>query len=215
MWTTRQGPPGAGELWAHCYLDGCVAAALGPRRRDRPPGDERRRADECGTDHHPSGDQAGPYPFSMEPSINFSGCSAWSIKWGGFARLRADAAGSANHSSMDVDVNRADKRALCQLRKRAAASNRDIRGRSQSRRPRGARPRPTVHLTDARRRLIECSGKCDAQRVDRGHGITVKNQPERGLILRFDPRLGESVSGSVSRSRTREETSFAPRRRNK
>jgi hypothetical protein len=50
--------------------------------------------------------------------------------------LRADAAGSANHSSMDVDVNRADKRALCQLRKRAAASHRDIRRRSQSRRPR-------------------------------------------------------------------------------
>jgi hypothetical protein len=68
--------------------------------------------------------------------------------------LRADAAGSANHSSMDVDVNRADKRALCQLRKRAAASNRDIRRR--------------VYPTDARRRVIEGSCKCDAQRADRG-----------------------------------------------
>ncbi|MGX1063063.1 hypothetical protein AB7M39_002428 [Bradyrhizobium diazoefficiens] len=113
------------------------------------------------------------------------------------ARLRADAAGSANHSSMDMDVNRADKRALCQLRKRAAASNRDIRRWSQSRQP-WARGR-------ARRFTLK------TRTPDRGLGTTVsvKNQPGRGVIQRFDPRLGESVSGSVSRSRTREETSFA------
>lgn len=44
--------------------------------------------------------------------------------------LRAwiDAAGSVNRSSRDADVNRAAKRALCQLRTRAAALDRDIRG---------------------------------------------------------------------------------------
>src|SRR6266702_6594338 len=52
---TRQAPLGADELWAHGCFDRCVAAALGPLRRDRPPVDERR-ANEGGTDHPPCGD---------------------------------------------------------------------------------------------------------------------------------------------------------------
>lgn len=62
-------------------------------------------------------------------SINFSGCRPGHEIRRSLCTLRAwiDAAGSVNRSSMDADVNRADKLALCQSRTRAAALDRDSR----------------------------------------------------------------------------------------